>query len=35
MCVGDTGTVGENGAGLCDLVIVGKLAKMEHSCVWW
>ena len=35
MCRGDTGTVGENGAHLCVVVILGQLGKMEHSCEWW
>ena len=33
MCVGVTGNVGENGAELCVLVILGELGKMEHGCV--
>jgi len=32
---GGTGTVGENGAHLCVVVILGTLEKMDHSCVWW
>ena len=35
MCVGDTGTFGENGAQLCVLVILIHLRKMKHSCVCW
>jgi len=30
----DTGTVVENGAQLCVVVILGQLGKMEHICVW-
>jgi len=33
MCGDDTGTVGENGAQLCVVMILEQLGKMEHSCV--
>ena len=31
MCGCETGTVGENGAQICVVVILGELGKMEDS----
>ena len=35
MCGRDTETVGENGAQICLLVILGPLGKMDQTCVFW
>jgi len=35
MCRGDIGRDGVNGKELCEVVILEKLGKMEHSCVSW
>jgi len=34
VCGGDNGTVGENGAQVFVLKILGQLWKMDPSCVW-
>jgi len=35
VCIDDTGTVGENGAQPCLVVILGQQGKIENSCVCW
>jgi len=36
VCGGDTGTVGENRAQMCVVVILEPCGKMEHCSVcWW